>query len=269
MYYLRSDVIRDKYYESHLLTLHGFHMASQCGQFFIRNSLYVFTLFMMAANLNITKIDVHSSSEGTRQIVLIGASVGYSWHFGELSSRINAKPYSFEYVELYKFDKGEALNTVLSRQELPAAIILKECAAYFPGDLDLYKSLMTSWIDQCLEKKVIPIPTTVVPVTWKHNVINGFKIIIKRVIGRIDKIHGLSRIDSILAYNDWIKAYAQSKGLVVLDLEAALRVSPEDRYLRNELTSGDGLHLNEDAYKILDGIVLPTLEKIQWEENEG
>jgi lysophospholipase L1-like esterase len=123
---------------------------------------------------------------------------------------------------------------------------------------------MTSWIDRCLEKNIIPIPTTVVPVTWSHNIINGVKIIIKRIIGRIGKIYGLSRIDSILAYNDWIKEYAQSRGLVVLDLEAALRVSPEDRYLRNELSSGDGLHLNDQAYKILDGIVLPTLEQVKW-----
>jgi lysophospholipase L1-like esterase len=89
-------------------------------------------------------------------------------------------------------------------------------------------------------------------------------MIIKRAIGRINKMYGLSRIDGILAYNDWIKEYAQSRGLVVLDLEAAVRVSPEDRYLRNELSSGDGLHLNNEAYKILDAIVLPTLEQVQW-----
>ncbi len=215
-------------------------------------------------NLGSIKNNANASNDATRKIVLIGASVGYSWRFGELSSRINAEPYSFEYVELYKFDKSEALDAVLTRQHLPTAIILKECAAYFPGDLDLYKSLMTSWIDRCLEKNIIPIPTTVVPVTWSHNIINGVKIIIKRIIGRIGKIYGLSRIDSILAYNDWIKEYAQSRGLVVLDLEAALRVSPEDRYLRNELSSGDGLHLNDQAYKILDGIVLPTLEQVKW-----
>ncbi len=231
----------------------------------IKNAFYICVIFTIAMmNLSTIKIDARASSEGTRQIVLIGASVGYSWRFSELFSRINAGRYSFEYVELYQFDKSEALNSVLSRPNLPSAIILKECAAYFPGDLELYKSLMTSWIDQCLEKKVMPIPTTVVPVTWSHNVINGFKMIIKRAIGRINKIYGLSRIDSILAYNDWIKEYAQSRGLVVLDLESAVRVSPEDRYLRNELSSGDGLHLNDQAYKILDGIVLPTLEQVKW-----
>lgn len=247
-----------------MATIDGLSMNHRLSWKVLKNPLFCLTLLAIAMNLSSIKKNANASNDGTRKIVLIGASVGYSWRFSDLSSRINAAPYSFEYVELYQFDKSEALNSVLSRPNLPSAIILKECAAYFPGDLELYKSLMTSWIDQCLEKKVIPIHTTVVPVTWSHNVINGFKMIIKRAIGRINKMYGLSRIDGILAYNDWIKEYAQSRGLVVLDLEAAVRVSPEDRYLRNELSSGDGLHLNNEAYKILDAIVLPTLEQVQW-----
>lgn len=60
------------------------------------------------------------------------------------------------------------------------------------------------------------------------------------------------RLTSILKYNDWIRAYAQKEGLVFFDLEAPLRISPEDRSLRLDLHSGDGLHLNSKAYGILD-----------------
>jgi hypothetical protein len=48
----------------------------------------------------------------------------------------------------------------------------------------------------------------------------------------------------------------------VLDLEDPLRTSKEERSLRLDLHTGDGLHLNKKAYSSLDQIVLPTLDEI-------
>ena len=73
------------------------------------------------------------------------------------------------------------------------------------------------------------------------------------------------RFDAILDYNDWIRKHCGDNGLVVLDLESAVRCSETDRHLRTDLHSGDGLHLNKKAYDILDRIVLPTLEKVNWD----
>ena len=105
---------------------------------------------------------------------------------------------------------------------------------------------------------MVPIPTTVVPVIRDESFKTRIKDIIKRLIGRPTSD---ARLTGILAYNDWVKSYAQKEGLVVLDLEAPLRVSNSDRSLRKDLHSGDGLHLNAKAYALLDPIVSPVLSK--------
>jgi lysophospholipase L1-like esterase len=73
------------------------------------------------------------------------------------------------------------------------------------------------------------------------------------------------RIKTILEFNDWINQYGQENGLAVLDLEKAVRYRGSNRFLREDLARIDGLHLNSKAYKILDGIVLPTLETVDWD----
>ncbi len=121
---------------------------------------------------------------------------------------------------------------------------------------------MKGWVTQCKRAGVIPIPTTVVPVIKDLPLKTRLKDLIKWVIGRptYGSIHTL-RLTGILEYNDWIKSYAQKEGLIVLDLETPVHVTNEDRSLRLDLHSGDGLHLNEKAYALLDKIVFPTLEK--------
>ncbi len=212
----------------------------------------------------------------TKHIVLLGASVGNAWNIASLPQRIAkagispptqdtlrlaASRYSFEFVGEYQFDKTKALQQILNRKEKkPDAIFIKECAAYFPGDLSRYQALMESWIKQCQASKVIPIPTTVVPVVRPgfSDLNLKLKETIKWVLGR--PTLG-SRLEGLVKYNDWVRLCAQREGLPVLDLEAALRISEEDRSLKMELHSGDGLHLNEKAYALLDQIVLPTLDQ--------
>jgi len=220
--------------------------------------------------------------QNRKYVVLLGASVGKAWNIESLPSRLTKSgssplapaasrltmfPYRFEYVGLYQFDKSPALEQLLNRkQNKPHAIIIKECAAYLPGDITFEnaKSLMTRWIAQCQEKGIVPIPTTVVPVTRSHD--DKFKTHnpLKRAVKWILGISMKTRIEQIIEYNDWIKDYAKQKGLIFLDLEAPLRISTTDRFLRDDLTKGDGLHLNAEAYKLLDCIVIPTLEKIKF-----
>jgi hypothetical protein len=170
-------------------------------------------------------------------------------------------PYRFEYVGEFQFDKTKALQQILQRKEnKPDAIFLKECAAYFPGNFIDYQELMKRWIRQCLEANVIPIPTTVVPVIKPgfSNLEIKAKDMIKWFLGRPTFT---LRLEGLIKYNDWIKSYAQKEGLIILDLEAPLHISETDRSLKIELHSGDGLHLNQKAYPILDQIVLPTLDQ--------
>ena len=144
------------------------------------------------------------------------------------------------------------------KKNRPDVIILKECAVYFPGDLEKYKGLMKEWIADCRQAGVIPIPTTVVPVVRESGIVTLGKDLIKSIIGR--PISG-KRLEEILQYNDWIKTYAINEKLKVLDLEAVVRISREDRSLRLDLHSGDGIHLNAAGYALLDKIVIPTLNE--------
>jgi hypothetical protein len=197
-----------------------------------------------------------------KQVLLLGASVGKSWKLPLLPQRIDNSDYAFEYQMCAQFDKSECLKDILSSEEnKPDVVFLKECAAYFPGDMESYKKLMMRWITECLDSDVIPIPATVVPVTRLHSV---KKIFIDLLRGRKPFRQGnpfkYLRNKAILEYNDWLRLYCKEKGLNVLDLEASLRYSENNRFLREDLARIDGLHLNGKAYELLDRIVLPVLE---------
>lgn len=187
------------------------------------------------------------------KIVFLGASVGKEWNLSEWRKRQQNSDYDFEMTAVYSFDKSEALEEILMRPkrkfhfnrsyikglfkpapQKPKMIIIKECAAYFPGDLENYKTLIKKWIARCITSRVSPVLATVVPVTEEHS------------RGKPGRLQG------ILDYNDWLRTYAKEAGIGLLDLEAALRINGERRTLKPELTSGDGLHLNEKAYHILD-----------------
>jgi hypothetical protein len=200
-----------------------------------------------------------------KHVVLLGASVGREWHIESLPERLKDQDYDFEYVGFSGFDKSKTLTEILSRKEnKPDIVFLKECAAYFPGDLEHYKELMKRWITMCQQEDVVPIPTTAVPVTRLHAL---KKFMIDIVKGRNPLRQGNplkhNRNASIIAYNDWIKEYAKEQGLAVLDMEAAVRYSETNRFLREDMAKIDGLHVNSLAYKSLDKIVIPALESAE------
>jgi hypothetical protein len=238
------------------------------------HQIKVYFLLLALSPLLFSNSEVYAMQK-TKHIVLLGASVGKAWNIESLpqrlmqngsshptpyASRLAVFPYRFEYVGVYQFDKSKALQQILQRKEnKPEAILIKECAAYFPGYLPKYQELMKGWVTQCKQAGVIPIPTTVVPVVREEGFVKKVKQLVKKILGRATTS---SRIIAILQYNDWIKLYSQKEGLIVLDLEAPLRISLQDRSLRLDLHTGDGLHLNEKAYSLLDQIVLPTLDDI-------
>jgi hypothetical protein len=160
------------------------------------------------------------------RIVWIGASVsrawGLPWRFPEIRVRV-----------VYDFDKAAAVASALRRR--PDAIVLKECAAYFPtrGGTDPAAAAdrVTSWAARVRAAGVRAVVATVAPVTAAH-----------------DAEHpGRSR--DLLAFNDLVRARAAAGDFTLLDLEAALRVSDGDRHLDPALADPDGLHLAPRAYR--------------------
>jgi hypothetical protein len=203
-----------------------------------------------------------------KHVVLLGASVGGAWNIPALPQRVGSDLYSFEYVHGSPFDKSKVLKEILGRTEnKPDVIFLKECAAYFPGDFEKYKALMIQWIGECREKGVIPIPTTVVPVTMFHAYkLFGYDILKLRNPFKYGIPFKQRRLKAILEYNGWLRSFCRENRLVVLDLEAAVRRSDIKRSLRSSLAKVDGLHLKPQAYLILDKIVLPTLAQVDYAE---
>lgn len=199
------------------------------------------------------------------RVVLLGASIGQTWNLSAFPERVRDKNYVVESFAVWQFDKSAMLDEVLMRPERkfhltrtylkslfqpapqpPDTIILKECSAYFPGEPQQQKELLINkWVDQVRHAGIQPILATSVPVTRKRS--------------EMDK----GKMDGILKYNDWIRNYAKDQRIPLLDLELALRTDPADRYLRDDLTSGDGSHLNAKAYQILDGVLHKTLDDVR------
>lgn len=193
-------------------------------------------------------------------IVLVGASIGKDWMLQQWPQRTGVKGITFESLAAWQYDKSDSLAELIMRPKRkfrltpsyfkslleeppkrPDIVILKECSSYFPGEPAAYQEMMKKWISDVQAAGMQAMVTTVVPVTRQ----------------RAERNKG--KMEGIRRYNDWIREYAKQQHLVVVDLEAALREDPDQRFLREEFNSGDGSHLNKKAYGVLDRVLLETL----------
>lgn len=198
------------------------------------------------------------AASGRRHVVLLGASIGQGWKLSEWPARTRVTGVSAEALAAWQFDKSELLAEVLARPHLrfrptrsflrslwsppPRAdvIILKECSAYFPGDLPAYQRQVQRWVEEIRARNIVAVLATVVPITRA------------RAAREPDKQRAL------MAFNDWVRGYARRSGIPLLDLAAALETAGSG-YLRDELAQSDGSHLNAQAYRILDRLLLEAL----------
>ncbi len=221
--------------------------------------LIVVVAFCIALTSESGEREGKNTSMDKNHVVLLGASVGQEWKLQDYPQRMKDPTHTFESVAIYQFDKTEGLEEILMRPErkfrltrtylkgffepspkLPGTIILKECAAYFPGDVTAYKDLIDRWVKRIRESNIEIILATTVPVTR----------------ARAETKKGQQ--SQILGFNDWIRTYAAGEHIRLLDLEVPMRISSKDRYLRDEFST-DGLHLNKKAYDILDRLLQETL----------
>lgn len=226
---------------------------------------WVMLVSLMTSTVNTTgasqtNIKAAIPSQQKLHVVLIGASIGEDWKLQGLKERRNISDVDFEALQAWQFDKSDVLEETLMRPNrkfhltrsyftslfepapVPADIIvLKECSSYFPGNFETDKEKVKDWVTQVRNKNIQPVLATAVPVTKARS---------ERDPG---KQEGLRK------YNDWVREYAAKNKIVVLDLEMALRTDSKHRFLRDDLTSGDGSHLNHKAYEILDAVMIQTI----------
>jgi len=179
-------------------------------------------------------------------IVLVGASVGYSWNLPGLPKRLKDDGFVLGYrMGKEGFDKEKTIRKLLSSKIKPDAVIIKECAAYFPRELKENVTKIEEWVRLLSNNGVIPILATCAPVTRENDL----------------KYSG--RMKSINEFNEFIRNFARKKRIAVLDLQKALEDGSEMHYLKREYARQDGLHLVSKAYsEALDPIVFPVLEKV-------
>jgi len=180
-------------------------------------------------------------------IVLIGASVGYTWDLPGLPSRMNDDRFIFGYRRgMHGFDKSMAIDELLKSDMKPDAIIIKECAAYFPRNTEESMQLITSWSQIIKEHNIVPILATVAPVT-QHCADN----------------RDPNMIQSINKFNEAIREYSVINGISILDLNKALEDGSTLHNLRDEYAQPDGLHINASAYRTaLDPIIISLLNHL-------
>lgn len=198
---------------------------------------------------------------GKTRVLLLGASVGQDWGVEGLPKRLGNDRFEFEAVQAWQFDKTGMLDEVLMRPKRkfkatksylkgflepspvkPDIIVIKECAAYFPGDLASYKSMVKKWVATIRAAGRKPAIATVSPITRARTLTHP------------------GRIESIRAFNDWAREYAESEKMPLIDIEAAMRTDAKERLLREEYST-DGLHLNRKAYDVLDKVLLEASVK--------
>ncbi|MBN1847922.1 MAG: SGNH/GDSL hydrolase family protein [Deltaproteobacteria bacterium] len=183
---------------------------------------------------------------GSEYIVLIGASVGKSWEFPELPKRKNiGDGIILGNRTIYEFDKSSAIDSLIGLPIPVSAVIIKECSAYFPRDTGLSLEQIKKWVSKLQTKNITPVLATVVTITKEH-----------------DQTHP-GRYQSILEFNDMIRKHADQEGILVLDLEEAVRNGGNDRHLKPEYAQPDGNHLVKKAYdEALDPLMEELINKL-------
>lgn len=188
------------------------------------------------------------------RVVYIEASTADAWKLDAFPERVGDSRYEIRLLKTYQFDKSRLVSSALT--DRPDAIVIQECSVYFPGPLVEYKRMYWGWVDQVQSGGVRPILATVVPPAEGRGVVHALKEFIKvHVLGRE------RQIDQIVAFNAWLRQEAATSEVPLLDLEAALKAETGP-FMDVRYDSGDGTHVNQEAYAKLDQLLLVTLRNL-------
>ena len=169
-------------------------------------------------------------NETDKYIVLVGASVGKTWDLPGLAERKMDFRVAYGYRGQYAFDKSNIIKKLVDSPLKPDAVIIKECAAYFPRDTNPSIDMIKQWINILNTSGIQPILATVVPVTKEH-----------------DADRNGSRMESINSFNESIRKYSIDNGIPLLDLQQILS-NKDEGYLQERFAVPDGLHLKAETY---------------------
>lgn len=219
---------------------------------------------LMALALGVWLATVAGDLMAEKHIVYIEASTVNRWKLDGFAARTGTDRYRLEALREYDFDKSRLVKQVVEPGERgPDAVIVQECSVYFPGDLEAYKRQYRGWITD-IRARGLPIIATVVPPAHRKGLVEDTKDFIKeRVLGEP------SQYQQVTAFNEWLRVLGKELGVAVFDLERVLRISAEDRHMREEFNEGDGIHLNRTAYDLLDRELQVFLDRLDWKSGRA
>lgn len=210
----------------------------------IRSAVIVFLFVLFATWIPSSAMAMTQTKPATR-ITLVGASIGKDWNFDRIGERVKVPGYDFRYVGRYDFDKSQLIDALIGQAQRPDVVMIKECSSYFPGDMGRYQTFIRGWVGKLRGAGIQPVLVTAAPVKEPG--------LLQRVKNRAKKAMGKPVWpESVSAFNDWLRAYAAREGVPLFDLERALWIAPDRRYLKPEFSTQDDVHLSRAAYEQVD-----------------
>mgnify|MGYP000058812488 CR=1 FL=1 len=206
---------------------------------------WVTTIFLFMFSATTTSAMPMTQTNDTKRITLVGASIGKDWNFDRVAERLKISGYDFRYMGKYDFDKSELIDTIVGQSRKSDIVMIKECSSYFPGDSAKQRAFVQNWVGKLRAAGVQPVLVTVAPVKAPGLVQRG-KNLVKKVMGKP------VWPEEVAAFNDWLREYAARERLPLFDLERALSIAPDQRYLKPEFSTDDDVHLSRAAYERLD-----------------
>jgi hypothetical protein len=189
----------------------------------------------------------------------VEASTASRWDLPGWAERRGSAGVEIHLHAIYDFDKTPAIQEILAEKVPgPRLVILQECSVYFPGDLEAYQAQFAGWVDRLETAGLRVAVATTVPPAADRGAVHALKTFVKtRLLGHP------RQTTQVWAFNDWLRGFASSRGLPLLDLERLLRDSPDNRHLDPGFDGGDGIHVNPAAYALLDASLESFLETVQ------
>lgn len=169
-----------------------------------------------------------------KRIIVVGASISRTWDLRNLHNRFPQNNVTAGVRVKYEFDKEEVIQRIIGMRTKPHSVFIKECADYFPRDVDKSIEDISRWSSLLKNAGIVPVIMTTIPVTKDHS----------------DNHQG--KLQSINNFNHKLLEFCHQNDIKCLDAQELLKDATDLNALDPRYAEKDGLHLNAAAYQILD-----------------
>ncbi len=185
--------------------------------------------------------ELAEGKEDSLRVVFFGASITRRWDLEKYFPKVHI---------LNRGVGGQLAPSMLSRFKRdvidlkPKAVIIKFCSINIRPHIPMsvLKDAMTMMVQLAQANNIIPIVATIIPAGKPEAHIGDFSV-----------------VDSLRAFNEWVRQFAQEHNLPLIDFAAA--IEDENGFLPRDCST-DPVHVNEKGYHILAKAARPVLYKV-------